>query len=76
VGFGRLDNDRADWISTRWSERAPALVLTGLVLITGLWPTGLTGFSEAATAPLALRSSEAVKVIALAPISAPSQLPA
>ena len=76
VGFGRLDNDRADWISTRWSERAPALVLTGLVLITGLWPTGLTGFSEAATDPLALRSSEAVKVIALAPISAPSQLPA
>jgi NAD(P)H-quinone oxidoreductase subunit 4 len=76
VGFGRLDNARADWISTRWSERAPALVLTGLVLLAGLWPTALTGFSEAATAPLALRSSEAVTVIAMAPATAPSQLPA
>ncbi|MEB3297744.1 MAG: NADH-quinone oxidoreductase subunit M [Cyanobacteriota bacterium] len=75
VGFGRLDNDRADWISTRWSERAPALVLSTLVLITGLFPSMLTGFSEAATGPLALRSSEAVTVIALAPSSNP-QLPA
>ena len=32
VGFGRLDNARADWISTRWSERAPAMALTLLVI--------------------------------------------
>ncbi len=69
VGFGRLDNDRADWISSRWSERAPALVLTALVVVTGLWPAALTGFSEAATARLALRSSDAVSVTASASTS-------
>jgi NAD(P)H-quinone oxidoreductase subunit 4 len=57
VGFGRLDNARADWQSTRWGERLPALVLTLLVLISGIWPTGLTGWSETATAALALRPS-------------------
>ena len=67
VGFGRLENDRADWVSTTWQERTPALVLTSLVLLAGLWPSALTGFSERATAPLALRSSAAVTVIALAP---------
>ena len=77
VGFGRLDNDRADWVSTSWGERAPALVLTALVLVAGLWPSMLTGFSETATAPLALRSSDAVTVIAMAPANLNSaQLPA
>jgi NAD(P)H-quinone oxidoreductase subunit 4 len=76
VGFGRLDNARADWQSTSLTERLPAVVLTLLVLITGLWPTGLTGWSEASTAALALRSSDAVAVIALAPETSPSQLPA
>ncbi len=76
VGFGRLDNARADWISTTWGERVPAVVLTALVLVAGIWPTLLTGFSEASTAPLALRSSDAVTVIALAPATTPSQLPA
>lgn len=76
VGFGRLDNGRADWIGTSWPERAPALVLTVLVLLTGIRPSLLTGFSEASTASLALRSSESVTVIALAPAIAPSQLPA
>jgi NAD(P)H-quinone oxidoreductase subunit 4 len=55
VGFGRLDNARADWQSTRWSERFPALVLTLLVIGCGLWPTVLTGWSEDTTASLALR---------------------
>ena len=76
VGFGRLDNDRADWISTTWGERVPAVVLTALVLVAGIWPSLLTGISEASTAPLALRSSDAVTVIALAPATSPSQLPA
>jgi NADH:ubiquinone oxidoreductase subunit 4 (subunit M) len=40
------------------------LVLTALVVLGGLWPTALTGFSETDTAPLALRSSDAVTVIA------------
>ncbi len=75
VGFGRLDNERADWVSTTWQERTPALVLTSLVLLAGLWPTALTGFSESSTAPLALRSSAAVTVIALAPTST-AELPA
>ena len=75
VGFGRLDNAKADWVSTTWGERAPALVLSGLVLLAGLWPTALTGFSETATAPLALRSSDAVTVIAMASASS-AELPA
>ena len=56
VGFGRLDNQRADWISTSWSERAPAFALTLLVLIAGIWPTALTGWSESETTAMALRS--------------------
>jgi NAD(P)H-quinone oxidoreductase subunit 4 len=55
VGFGRLDNDRADWQGTRWGERAPAMVLTLLVIATGLWPTALTGWSEQTATSLALR---------------------
>jgi NAD(P)H-quinone oxidoreductase subunit 4 len=57
VGFGRLDNSRADWASTRWSERAPAVVLTVLIVASGIWPQALTGWSESATSSLALRSS-------------------
>lgn len=56
VGFGRLDNQRSDWQSTLWSERAPAMALTLLVIGAGLWPTALTGWSEETTASLALRS--------------------
>lgn len=56
VGFGRLDNSRADWQSTHLGERFPALVLTMLVILAGIWPTGLTGWSEASTAAIALRS--------------------
>ena len=56
VGFGRLDNARADWVSTSWSERVPALALTLLVIGTGIWPTALTGWSEPATAAIALRA--------------------
>ena len=74
VGFGRLDNAKADWASTSWGERAPALVLTTLVLVGGIWPTLLTGWSEDATAPLALRSSDAVTVIAIAPQTTTTEL--
>lgn len=56
VGFGRLDNARAHWASTRWSERAPAVVLTVLILACGLWPQTLTAWSETTTSRLALRS--------------------
>jgi NAD(P)H-quinone oxidoreductase subunit 4 len=55
VGFGRLDNDRADWAHTGWGERAPAIALTLLVIAAGLWPGSLTGWSEAESADLALR---------------------
>ena len=56
VGFGRLDNQRADWVSTRWGERAPAMLLTAMVVAFGLWPTALTGWSETESTALALRS--------------------
>jgi NAD(P)H-quinone oxidoreductase subunit 4 len=55
VGFGRLDNDKADWIGTTWSERLPAVVLTSLVIVSGIWPQMITGFSGTSTAGLALR---------------------
>ena len=76
VGFGRLDNARADWQNTRLGERVPALVLTVLVVLAGIWPAGLTGWSEASTAAMALRPSDAVAVIAVAPSSSSSLLPA
>jgi NAD(P)H-quinone oxidoreductase subunit 4 len=75
VGFGRLDNSRADWQSTRWGERLPALVLTTLVLLTGIWPVGLTGWSEATTAVLALRPGDPGLQLAAAPASASLPLP-
>jgi NAD(P)H-quinone oxidoreductase subunit 4 len=56
VGFGRLDNERADWAHTLWSERLPALTLCLLVIGAGLWPTALTGWSERESDGLALRS--------------------
>ncbi len=56
VGFGRLDNDRADWQATRWGERFPAMVLTVLVVAAGIWPQSLVSWSETITADLALRS--------------------
>ena len=56
VGFGRLDNDRADWQATRWGERFPAMVLTVLVVAAGIWPQSLVSWSEPITADLALRS--------------------
>ena len=82
VGFGRLDNARANWSSTRWSERAPAFVLTLLIIGCGLWPMALTGWSESTTASLALRSfslpntmaasANSATTIALVPQSLPS----
>ncbi len=57
VGFGRLDNARADWKSTTWPERLPAMVLAAAVLIAGIWPQALTGLSESTTAGLAIRTA-------------------
>ena len=57
VGFGRLNNARADWTSTTWSERLPAMVLAAAVLIAGVWPQALTGLSESTTAGLAIRTA-------------------
>jgi len=56
VGFGRLDNERADWQATCWSERFPAMVLSVLVVAAGIWPQALVGWSEAFSADLAIRS--------------------
>jgi NAD(P)H-quinone oxidoreductase subunit 4 len=69
VGFGRLDNERADWQSTTWGERLPAFVLTLLVVVSGVWPSALTGWSESSTSPLALRSQPFTPLIASAPLT-------
>jgi len=76
VAFGRLDNNRADWQSTRLAERLPAVVLTALVVFAGIWPTGLTSWSEATTAAIALRHSDPqVQQLAFAPQSTSTPLP-
>ena len=76
VGFGRLGNERADWSSTCWSERAPAMALAVLVIAAGLWPTALTGCSETESTGLALRtqpflSREADQSLSLATAASP-----
>ena len=67
VGFGRLDNAKANWSSTRWPERVPALVLTVLIVVCGIWPKAITGWSEAVTSELALRSSSFPTQVASSP---------
>jgi len=79
VGFGRLDNERADWQSTTWQERLPAMVLTVLVLVGGLWPPALVGWSESTTATLALRSQQippppSQALLASAPLAFPLEV--
>ena len=77
VGFGRLDNNRANWQSTRLAERLPAVVLMALVVLAGIWPTGLTAWSEASTAAIALRHSDpVVQQLAMAPQTPSTSLPA
>jgi hypothetical protein len=81
VGFCRLDIAKANWSSTRWQERAPALVLTLMILACGIWPKALTGWSEEATSALALRTSAFPAQVAASPhlatamASAPQLLP-
>ncbi|MEB3199545.1 MAG: NADH-quinone oxidoreductase subunit M [Synechococcaceae cyanobacterium] len=65
VGFGRLDNARADWQGTSWTERYPAVVLALLIIAFGIWPTGLVGWSGVTTASLALRPGADLTQLAL-----------
>ncbi|WP_341899558.1 NADH-quinone oxidoreductase subunit M [Synechococcus sp. UW140] len=53
VCFGRLDQSKAKWPSTSWRERIPAVILSLLVIVTGIWPSILTGFSESETSVIA-----------------------
>ena len=66
VGFGRLDNAKADWQSTSWPERIPAVALGLLVIVLGIWPTGLVGLSGGSSATLALRSQPFTSEVAVA----------
>jgi NAD(P)H-quinone oxidoreductase subunit 4 len=74
VGFGRLDNQTADYVSTTWVERLPALALSFLVILAGLWPQILLGWSEDTTSSLAL-SRPPINTLAMAtPRTAQPQL--
>ncbi|MBF2097436.1 MAG: NADH-quinone oxidoreductase subunit M [Gloeomargaritaceae cyanobacterium C42_A2020_066] len=44
--FGKLDNATAYYPPVVWAEKAPALVLMGLILFLGLQPTWLVRWSE------------------------------
>ena len=74
VGFGRLDNQTADYVSSTWVERLPALALSFLVILAGLWPQILLGWSEDTTSSLAL-SRPPINTLAMAtPRTAQPQL--
>jgi NAD(P)H-quinone oxidoreductase subunit 4 len=75
VGFGRLDNARVDYPSTVWSERFPAVVLAGLVVLGGIWPGLLVGWSESTSADLSLRREPFSRLVATAPSETSAQLP-
>lgn len=68
VGFGRLDNDRVDYPTTTFYERFPSVLLTALVLIGGIWPTLLVGWSDQGTSGLALREQSFAPLLAAAPV--------
>jgi NAD(P)H-quinone oxidoreductase subunit 4 len=67
VGFGRLDNERTDYPTSNLRERLPAMAMIALVVIAGIWPQMLLGWSETSTATLALRSQPFTPLIAFAP---------
>ncbi|WP_216904668.1 NADH-quinone oxidoreductase subunit M [Synechococcus sp. CCY 9618] len=75
VGFGRLDNDRVDYPATVWSERFPAVLLAALVVVGGIWPGLLVGWSESSTSALALRREPFPPLVATATSASPRQLP-
>lgn len=51
--FGKLDNATAYYPTVLWSERIPALLLAGLILLFGLQPAWLTHWTERTTTALA-----------------------
>jgi NAD(P)H-quinone oxidoreductase subunit 4 len=65
--FGRLDNTTAYYPLVRWSERAPGLVLTLLILALGVQPGWLTRWSEATTGRLA--QSQVIGALLPSPIA-------
>ncbi len=74
VGFGRLDNARADYSSTTLAERLPAVALAVLIALGGLWPQALVGWSEPESQQLAQRSP--LPTSPLAPDTRIAHLPA
>lgn len=75
VGFGRLDNDRTDYPTSTFSERIPAMAMIALVVIAGIWPQMLLGWSASSTATLALRAQSFTPLIAFAPGQPTTTLP-
>ncbi len=75
VGFGRLDNARALYPRTTWSERFPAVVLSALVLLGGVWPSLTLGWSEAVTNRLALPDTLIAALPAALHASVPASTP-
>jgi len=66
--FGRLDNKTAYYPIVTTAERAPALILAGLILFLGIQPTWLVRWSEqTSTALVAQLNGELIQTIALEP---------
>ncbi|MDJ0702197.1 MAG: NADH-quinone oxidoreductase subunit M [Leptolyngbyaceae cyanobacterium MO_188.B28] len=63
--FGRLDNAIAYFPQVTWREKAPALILTALILILGVQPDWLTRWSEPITTAMvaAVPTEQAVQQI-------------
>jgi NAD(P)H-quinone oxidoreductase subunit 4 len=69
VCFGRLDNQKAYYPRVLLSEQIPALALTGLIVLLGIWPQWLLHWSEPATGAIA--SSQRLQDLATALQSRP-----
>jgi len=70
--FGKLDNSLAYYPKVRWSERLPALVLTGIILAFGIQPNWLVNWIEPTTNNL-ISTVSTEQVDQTAGISSPSQ---
>ncbi|MBF2000113.1 MAG: NADH-quinone oxidoreductase subunit M [Synechococcales cyanobacterium C42_A2020_086] len=50
--FGKLDNDTAYYPRVLWADKAPALILAGLIFFLGIQPTWLVRWSESISTAL------------------------
>ncbi|MGG6296936.1 NADH-quinone oxidoreductase subunit M [Leptolyngbya sp. AN02str] len=73
--FGKLDNKTAYYPNVSVAEKAPALVLAGIVLFLGLQPTWLVRWSESTTKVMVAAVPSMETTADIVPASAPALKP-